>query len=62
MDHQIIAEMISWFDLVAIQETNDDLTGLEEVLTLEFLEQADWAGAMANGAVLGDWQRSETDR
>jgi len=30
-DYQIIAEMISWFDLVAIQETNDDLSGLRAV-------------------------------
>jgi endonuclease/exonuclease/phosphatase family metal-dependent hydrolase len=30
-DYQIIAEMISWFDLVAVQETNDDLTGLRGV-------------------------------
>ena len=25
-DYQLIAEMMSWFDLVAIQEVNDDLT------------------------------------
>ena len=27
-DHQVIAEIISWFDIVAIQETKDDLSGL----------------------------------
>ena len=30
-DYQVIAEMISWFDLVAIQETNDNLSGLRAV-------------------------------
>jgi endonuclease/exonuclease/phosphatase family metal-dependent hydrolase len=27
-DYQLIAELLSWFDLIAIQEVNDDLTGL----------------------------------
>lgn len=27
-DYQLMAEMVSWFDLVAIQEVNDDLAGL----------------------------------
>ena len=27
-DHQLIAEIISWFDLVAVQEVNDNLSGL----------------------------------
>ena len=31
-DHAILAEMISWFDLVAIQETNDNLSGLRAIL------------------------------
>lgn len=30
-DHRLIAEIISWFDLVAIQETNNDLNGLRGV-------------------------------
>lgn len=29
--YKLIAEIISWFDLVAIQEVNDDLEGLREV-------------------------------
>ena len=31
-DYRLIAEIISWFDLVAVQEVNDDLSGLESVL------------------------------
>lgn len=30
-DHKLIAEIISWFDLVAIQETNNDLEGLRGI-------------------------------
>jgi len=30
-DYQIIAEMISWFDLVALQEVNDNLEGLRSI-------------------------------
>ena len=30
-DHQLIAEVISWFDLVAIQEANDNLAGLRAI-------------------------------
>jgi len=30
-DHRLIAELISWFDLVAIQEVNDNLAGLRAV-------------------------------
>jgi endonuclease/exonuclease/phosphatase family metal-dependent hydrolase len=30
-DHRLIAELIAWFDLVALQEVNDDLTGLRGV-------------------------------
>jgi endonuclease/exonuclease/phosphatase family metal-dependent hydrolase len=33
-DHRLIAEMISWFDLVAVQEVNDDLSGLRAVQAL----------------------------
>lgn len=32
-DHALIAEILRWFDLVAVQETNDDLTGLRAVLS-----------------------------
>lgn len=31
-DYRLLAEMISWFDLVAVQEVNDDLTGLRAVM------------------------------
>ncbi len=30
-DYELIAEIIGWFDLVAIQETNDDLEGLRGI-------------------------------
>ncbi|HZD70634.1 MAG TPA: hypothetical protein VFA45_17580 [Actinomycetes bacterium] len=30
-DYQLIAEVLSWFDLVAIQEVNDDLGGLRAI-------------------------------
>jgi endonuclease/exonuclease/phosphatase family metal-dependent hydrolase len=30
-DYELIAEIIGWFDLVALQETNDDLTGLRGI-------------------------------
>jgi endonuclease/exonuclease/phosphatase family metal-dependent hydrolase len=30
-DYQLLAEMISWFDLIAIQEVNDDLRGIRAV-------------------------------
>ena len=30
-DFMVIAELISWFDLVAVQEVNDDLSGLRGV-------------------------------
>lgn len=30
-DYQIIAELVSWFDLVAIQEVNDNLDGLRDL-------------------------------
>jgi endonuclease/exonuclease/phosphatase family metal-dependent hydrolase len=30
-DHQLLAEVVSWFDLVAIQETNDNLEGLRGI-------------------------------
>ncbi len=30
-DHLLIAEIIGWFDLVALQEVNNDLSGLREV-------------------------------
>jgi hypothetical protein len=30
-DYQLIAELLSWFDLIALQEVNDDLTGLRAV-------------------------------
>jgi endonuclease/exonuclease/phosphatase family metal-dependent hydrolase len=32
VDYALIAEMIGWFDLVAVQEVNDDLRGIEAVL------------------------------
>jgi endonuclease/exonuclease/phosphatase family metal-dependent hydrolase len=31
-DHELIAEVISWFDLVALQEVNDNLAGIRGVL------------------------------
>jgi endonuclease/exonuclease/phosphatase family metal-dependent hydrolase len=30
-DHRLIAEIMSWFDVVAVQEVNDDLTGLRAI-------------------------------
>src|SRR6185503_16752314 len=30
-DYALIAEMIGWFDLVAVQEVNDDLRGIEAI-------------------------------
>src|SRR5215212_6362469 len=30
-DHRLIAEIVSWFDLIAVQEVNNDLGGLREV-------------------------------
>ena len=32
-DYRLIAEMISWFDLVAVQEVNDNLAGLRAIQT-----------------------------
>lgn len=31
-DYRLLAEMVSWFDLVAIQEVNDDLAGLRALM------------------------------
>lgn len=31
-DHELIAEVVSWFDLVAVQEVNDNLSGVRGVL------------------------------
>ena len=31
-DHRLIAEILGWFDLVAIQEVNDNLSGLAVAL------------------------------
>jgi len=31
-DYQIIAEMISWFDIIALQEVNDNLIGLRSIM------------------------------
>jgi len=31
-DYRVLAEMISWFDLVAVQEVNDDLSGLRGIM------------------------------
>src|SRR4051794_30578815 len=30
-DHQLLAEVISWFDLIVLQEVNDDLAGLRGI-------------------------------
>lgn len=30
-DHRLIAELVGWFDLVALQEVNDNLNGLREI-------------------------------
>ena len=30
-DYRLIAEMVSWFDLVAVQEVNDNLRGIQAV-------------------------------
>ncbi len=32
-DYQLIAEIMSWFDIVAIQEVNNDLSGIRSVLS-----------------------------
>jgi endonuclease/exonuclease/phosphatase family metal-dependent hydrolase len=32
-DHSLIAEMLSWFDLIAVQEVNDNLSSLRAVLS-----------------------------
>lgn len=32
-DYQLLAEIVSWFELVAVQEVADDLTGLEAVMS-----------------------------
>ena len=32
-DYRLIAEIVSWFDLIAIQEVNDNLTGLRAILS-----------------------------
>lgn len=31
-DYQLIAEMISWFDIIALQEVNDNLIGLRSIM------------------------------
>jgi endonuclease/exonuclease/phosphatase family metal-dependent hydrolase len=31
-DYRLIAEIIGWFDVIAIQETNDDLSGLQGIM------------------------------
>lgn len=31
-DHKLLAEIVSWFDLVAVQEVRDDLSGLRAIL------------------------------
>lgn len=31
-DYRLLAEMISWFDLVAVQEVNDNLSGLRGIM------------------------------
>jgi hypothetical protein len=33
-DYQLIAEMVCWFDLVAVQEVSDSLAGLRGILSL----------------------------
>jgi len=30
-DYELIAELMSWFDLIAVQEVNDDLSGIEAI-------------------------------
>jgi endonuclease/exonuclease/phosphatase family metal-dependent hydrolase len=48
-DYGLIAEIISWFDLVAVQETNDDLSGLRAVLEhLPDSYRAIFSGASGN--------------
>lgn len=32
-DHKIMAEIISWFDIIALQEVNDNLSGLRSILS-----------------------------
>ena len=32
-DHRVIAEILSWFELVAVQEVADDLSGIDAVVT-----------------------------
>lgn len=48
-DHSLIAEVLRWFDLVAVQETNDDLSGLRGVLSqLPKTYRAVFSGAAGN--------------
>ena len=32
-DHKILAEIISWFDIIALQEVNDNISGLRDILS-----------------------------
>ena len=69
-DHELIAEIVGWFDLVAIQEANDNLAGIRAVLAqlpprwrMQFSEAG---GNRERAAVLYDGSKIEqleqTDR
>ncbi|MGH2714217.1 MAG: endonuclease/exonuclease/phosphatase family protein [Thermoleophilaceae bacterium] len=69
-DHELIAEIVGWFDLVAIQEANDNLAGIRAVLAqlpprwrMQFSEAG---GNQERAAVLYDGSKVEpleqTDR
>jgi endonuclease/exonuclease/phosphatase family metal-dependent hydrolase len=62
-DHELIAEVIGWFDLVAIQEAHDNLAGIRAVLAqlpprwrMQFSEAG---GNKERAAVLYDGQKVE---
>src|SRR4051812_8303812 len=57
-DYAVLAEMLSWFDLVAIQETNDNLSGLQAIMTnlpsTRRILVSEAGGNMERGAFLYD--------
>ena len=57
-DYAVLAEMLSWFDLVAIQETNDNLSGLRAIManlpSSRKILVSEAGGNMERGAFLYD--------
>jgi endonuclease/exonuclease/phosphatase family metal-dependent hydrolase len=57
-DYAVLAEMLSWFDLVAIQETNDNLSGLQAIManlpSTRRILVSEAGGNMERGAFLYD--------